>query len=278
MSIPSSASVSLGETSSDDGGSWIAAHFGAGILPPFSFRYAGKPSESFIRGWEFNHESEATDGGRTEHVFTYTDPETQLQVRCECSVFKEFPAIEWVVKLKNGGKDDTPFLDDIQALDVIHGISLYLPSTSTGCGYPDPYIFRSSMNNGLVIGWNLYQEDFPVEQARRLVEELRRVRHLFFGDFYPLTPHRVTDDAWMAYQFHREDRREGMVLAFRRPHSPYVTARLALKGLSPAARYELAFEDSGGQRACGGSELADGLEVTIESVPGSVLITYRQLS
>ena len=659
MSIPSSASVSLGETSSDDGGSWIAAQFGPGILPPFSFRYAGKPSEQFIRGWEFSHESQAVDGGRTEHAFTYTDPETQLQVRCECSVFKEFPAIEWVLKLKNGGQDDTPLLEDLQVLDVsftrkqkgdfvlhralgssatrndfapiaemmqpgapvtlapiggrssnttafpffnieavgeggvmvgigwsgqwaallgreeglslsvragmelthlklhpgeeirtprvlllewkgndylaghnllrrfilahhvpkkdgepaalpfagtgspayfdasntgpefndateanqiayaeryhqlglatdywwidagwfegawpngvgnwsirkdgfpnglrpisdavkklgmgfvlwfepervyqgtwldrehpewllrlpgnprglldlgneearrwvtdhissmiesegisvyrqdfnmdplpywravdapdrqgmaeirhveglyafwdellrrhpgliidncasggrridletvsrsvalwrtdyqyfepngyqshTHGISLYLPSTSTGCGYPDPYIFRSSMNNGLVIGWNLYQEGFPVEQAGRLVEEFRRVRDLFFGDFYPLTPHRVTDDAWMAYQFHREDRREGMVLAFRRPQSPYVTARLALKGLSPAARYELAFEDSGVRRTCAGNELADGLDVTIESVPGSALITYRQL-
>jgi len=67
-----------------------------------------------------------------------------------------------------------------------------------------------------------------------------------------------------------------MVLAFRRPQSPYVTARLALKGLSPEARYELAFEDSGTRRTCAGRELAEGLDVTIESVPGSALITYRR--
>src|SRR5437660_5964714 len=117
--MPSSASISLGDLSSDDGGNRIAAYFGPGILPPFSFRYDGQPSEQFIGGWEFRRESPAADGGRTEHVFSYTDPETQLQVRCECSVFKEFPAIEWVVKLRNGGQGDTPLLDDLQALDVI---------------------------------------------------------------------------------------------------------------------------------------------------------------
>jgi hypothetical protein len=41
-----------------------------------------------------------------------------LQLRCECCLFTEFPAIEWVVKLRNGGKEETPMLDGIQALDA----------------------------------------------------------------------------------------------------------------------------------------------------------------
>lgn len=658
MSAPPPTPSSLGGTGSEEAEHWMAAHFGPGVLPPFSFIYGGTPSEQFIRDWQFIHQRRPPDGPRTEHVFRYTDPETRLQLCCECCLFDDFPAIEWVVKLRNEGSEDTPLLDQIQALDVtftrkqngdlvlrralgssatrsdfapveellrpnapvtlapvggrssnttalpffdvgsvgeggvmvgigwsgqwaasvvrnedsswqvragmelthlrLHpgeeirtprvlllgwqgndhvdghnllrrfilahhmpqndgkpvalpfacsgspayfdptnkgpefndateenqiayaqryhelglaadywwidagwfeggwpngvgnwsirkdgfpnglrpvseavkklgmgfllwfepervyqgtwldrehpewilrlpgsprglldlgneearrwltdhisgliereginvyrqdfnmdplpywraadppdrqgmaeirhveglyafwdellqrhpgliidncasggrridletvsrsvvlwrtdyqyfepngyqshtcGISRYLPSTSTGCGSPDPYVFRSSMNNGLTLGWNLYQDDFRVEQARRLVEEFRRVRHLFFGDFYPLTPHRVTDDTWIAYQFHREDLREGMVLAFRRPQSPYVTARLALKGLSPTARCELTFADSGMQHVCSGNELAEGLDVTIESAPGSALITYRQ--
>jgi len=173
-----------------------------------------------------------------------------------------------------------------------YGISFYLPSTSTGNAYPEVYSFRSSMNNGLVLGWNVYQPDipslwritppgrekepFPAEQARRLAEEFKSIRHFFYGDFYPLTPHSVTDDTWIAYQFHREDLRQGTVLAFRRPKCTIITTRLKLKGLSPTARYEVHFKDSGVKQTFTGKELADGLDVTIERAPGSLLITYRQ--
>lgn len=177
-----------------------------------------------------------------------------------------------------------------------YGISLYLPSTSTGCGYPDVYSFRSSMNNGMVLWvpwtptapyavykrylpWTDWEpnQPFPMERALSLVSEFRRVRQIFFGDFYPLTPYSAADDTWMAYQFHREDLREGMMLVFRRPQCPTATMHLKLRGLSPTARYELRFEDEGVMRVITGKELADGLKVTIASAPGSALITYRQI-
>ena len=158
-----------------------------------------------------------------------------------------------------------------------YGISLYLPTTSIGSDSLDLYTFRSAMNNGIVVAWNPYQKDFPIEQARRLAEEFKSVRKFFFGDYYPLTPYSTTDDTWMAYQFHRTDLREGMVLAFRRHKCPTPTALLKLKGLLPTARYELKFEDSGARQVFTGKELAEGLKVMMESAPGSILITYRQL-
>ena len=30
---------------------YVAAHFAAGALPPFSFTYSGKPSSEFLRDW-----------------------------------------------------------------------------------------------------------------------------------------------------------------------------------------------------------------------------------
>lgn len=175
-----------------------------------------------------------------------------------------------------------------------YGISLWLPSTSTGSGYPEVYSFRSSVNNGLVLSWNPYQpkiqarwrlpftvdtqQPFPVELAHRLADEFKKVRHFFFGDFYPLTPHSVADDVWIAYQFHREDLRAGMVLAFRRHQCPTATMRLKLRGLSPTARYELHFEDRSVKQVFTGKEIADGLEVTIETAPGSLLVTYCEVS
>ena len=175
-----------------------------------------------------------------------------------------------------------------------YGISLYLPSTSTGNAYPDVYSFRSSISNGLVLGLSLIHPDipslwkitppgkekepFPVEQARLLAEEFKSIRDFFFGDFHPLTPHSITDDTWIAFQFHREDLRQGIVLAFRRHKCPITTIRLKLNGLLPTARYEVHFKDIHIKRTFIGKHLGDGLDVTIEGAPGSSLIIYRQLS
>ncbi len=158
-----------------------------------------------------------------------------------------------------------------------YGLHLYIPCNSVANSSLDTYAFRSSMTSGMTLRWNPYEPDFPVEQVRCLVDEFKRLRPFFYGDFYPLTPHNVNDDVWMAYQFHREDLGQGMVLAFRRPESPYVSARLNLRGLSPSAHYELTFEDSHARRTETGETLCAGIDVTIEQVPGSSLITYRQL-
>jgi alpha-galactosidase len=172
-----------------------------------------------------------------------------------------------------------------------YGISLYLPSTGTGNAYPDVYTFRSAINNGMVIGWNPYQPDvqpawnitpseglgkpFPFDRASRLADEFRRIRHFFLGDFYPLTPYSVADDTWMAYQFNRDDLHQGIVLAFRRPKCPERELRLRLKGLSQSTRYEIRYEDNGAKQILTGKELADGVVITIDNVPGSLLIIYR---
>ncbi len=50
-----------------------------------------------------------------------------------------------------------------------YGINFFLPCSGTGNDSPDDYAFRSSMNSGLVLYWNLHAPDFPVERARRLI-------------------------------------------------------------------------------------------------------------
>ncbi len=198
-----------------------------------------------------------------------------------------------------------------------YGANLWLASAATGSGYPEPYSFRSSMNNGLVIAWNPYQpaitqdwplaypvkqkegyelkkaprttvdkvvregfmvtEPFPWEAARRLAAEYKRIRHLFYGDFYPLTPYSSAAEDWMAYQCHREDLRQGTVIAFRRSQCVREQARLKLWGLDARSRYEVRIEDTGKTLTTTGKKLAEGLDVTITDQPGSQLITYRQL-
>ncbi len=159
-----------------------------------------------------------------------------------------------------------------------YGINFYLPTSSTGNSYPDKYLFRSSINSGVVLGWNLYLPDFPVEQARNLIAEFKRIRPLFYGDFYPLTPHNTGDDVWMAYQFHREDMKQGMAVVFRRQESKDSSIALKFRGLHPDAQYEVTIEDADLKQTLTGESLSKGIDVTIADAPGSLLITYRQVS
>jgi len=81
----------------------------------------------------------------------------------------------------------------------------------------------------------------------------------------------------MAFQFNRDDLRQGMVLVFRRPKCPEREARLRLRGLSQSALYEIRYEDNGARKILTGKELANGVVVTIDKAPGSLFITYRSV-
>jgi len=181
-----------------------------------------------------------------------------------------------------------------------YGISFYLPTTATSCGYPNAYLFRSAMGNGMGIWvpWNpnapyeIYRQflppmvdweprkPFPMELAKGLVEEFKKAREFFYGDYYPLSPYSTSDDAWITYQFHREDLRGGIALIFRRQNCPQSDFLINFKGLNPSAKYELIISDDKlekKRRVLSGKRLMEGITLSIEQAPGSLLIFYRAL-
>ena len=88
------------------------------LKPPFSFIYNSRPSSDFLPSWkQMSSPPQRTKAGTSFEV-TYTDPQTGLAVRVVALQYQDFPAVEWVVYLKNSGKTDTPILQDIQALDT----------------------------------------------------------------------------------------------------------------------------------------------------------------
>jgi len=91
---------------------------GLSIEIPFSFVYDGKPSGQLLPTWKRTHAAEAPKDGRERHVVTYTDPATGLEVVCEATIFADHPAVEWVLRFRNGGKVDTPILENIRPLDA----------------------------------------------------------------------------------------------------------------------------------------------------------------
>ncbi|MBM3212692.1 alpha-galactosidase, partial [Candidatus Poribacteria bacterium] len=97
---------------------WVQDLFTEGMNPPFSFIYDGKLSSEFLKDWDYSHESRQLDDSKTEHLYTYKDPKTGLQVKCKCLIFLDFPAVEWLIYFKNCGSKDTPIIENIMAIDT----------------------------------------------------------------------------------------------------------------------------------------------------------------
>jgi alpha-galactosidase len=85
---------------------------------PFSFVYGGDTSRELMADWQKKTEAKQLDDARTEHVLTWTDPKTGLEVQCVGIEYRDFPAVEWVLYFKNTGGKDTPILEEVQALDM----------------------------------------------------------------------------------------------------------------------------------------------------------------
>lgn len=177
-----------------------------------------------------------------------------------------------------------------------YGISHYIPTTSTGCGFPDSYSFLSSINSGVVIWvpwtgvapYEVYDKylpwvhwdpnaPFPYKEARELAAEFKKVRHLFFADYHPLSPYSTASDVWMAYQYHDQAHNEGMALAFRRAQCPQNSITLHLKDIIPSTRYYVRITGESEDRIRPGTELRNGFTVNAEKAASAVLITYRAI-
>jgi alpha-galactosidase len=118
--------------------------------------------------------------------------------------------------------------------------------------------------------------DHPWDWQRRMIEEYKRARPFFYGDYYPLTAGTPASDAWLVMQYHRPDLGGGMLLAFRRKDAPFISADFRLLGLEADAEYELEDADSGKTWKQTGKELGErGVRVVLEQAPESRLVFYR---
>ncbi|MCC6585154.1 MAG: alpha-galactosidase [Bryobacterales bacterium] len=82
---------------------------------PFSFRYDGQPAavpENVSRS------RRELDANRTEHRVEYTVAGSTLQVRLAAVEYRDFPAVEWTVYLRNTGTERTGLIEDLQAIDA----------------------------------------------------------------------------------------------------------------------------------------------------------------
>lgn len=158
-----------------------------------------------------------------------------------------------------------------------YGLNFYLPLSGTGLYRTDPFSFRSSLGSAVVLNWKLTNNDMSIPEMQRCVADFKRLRPFYYGDYYPLTsPENITgDDVWLAYQMNRPDQKDGIIVAFRRKNNHNTSIRVILKGLDPGMNYELYNEDSKQKIIENGRALMEGLDITILTNPGSLLISYK---
>jgi alpha-galactosidase len=169
-------------------------------------------------------------------------------------------------------------LEPIGQQNHTYGISFWIPFYGTGLKYSDSYQLRSSMCPVQISCCDVRDTTLDYPALRSYFQQFREVAPNFYGDYYPLTAYRPELDVWMAWQFDRSEEGRGMVEAFRRPESVFEVARLKLRGLDPAATYEVTDLDTGKSDRLSSTELSElGLRVTITSCPGSALFTYSRV-
>ena len=159
-----------------------------------------------------------------------------------------------------------------------YGLSLWIPLHGVGSISLDPYHFRSGMGSNFSLALNYYDDPSIWEPATKLLNEYIEIKHIFRGDFYPLTPYSTFQKVWISWQFDRPDIGEGLIQAFRRLENDSTTNTFKLQGLQPDIRYELINFDTKSKLEIIGHDLMEGgLELDIGNCPGSITIKYRYL-
>lgn len=118
-----------------------------------------------------------------------------------------------------------------------YGIASWTPLYGIGAGGADAYHFRSMLTPYQNSSFDIRDENFDFAKARKYQADWRRINPYFLQDYYPLTPYTLDESAWLAWQHNAYDGRSGVVQVFKRPESPYTSARLKFHGLDPDAIY-----------------------------------------
>jgi len=161
-----------------------------------------------------------------------------------------------------------------------YGLALWEPYFGAPV-YPadrvDTYGFRCGISLLTGLGYDTRRNDLDYALLRKLVSQRRDVIDYLWADFYPLTAWTFQSDQWIAWQFHNPEEGKGMIQAFRRPDSPYESARLKLHALDPAATYRFRNLDTDTTTTIPARELLDtGLLIPIPAKPAAVILLYER--
>ncbi|MCX6030509.1 MAG: alpha-galactosidase [Chloroflexi bacterium] len=154
-----------------------------------------------------------------------------------------------------------------------YGLSSWIPYYGTATYAIEPYHARSFYVPAFGVGI-----DVKPAEAKKAYDECRKVAPYMLGDYYPLTPYNLDLEQWIAWQFDQPEAGAGMVQAFRREKSAEAVQTFRLRGLDPAASYDVTNFDANSPAKITGQELLErGLTMEVKDLPGSALIIYKRV-
>ena len=157
------------------------------------------------------------------------------------------------------------------------GLSLYVPLHAGGVWAFDPYQFRSLGTTGTSICTALTDKE-ALAQARKMTDELKSLRPLYMGDYYPLMDINLSEREWCGWQYDRPELGAGFAMVFRRSLSPYTAVDLCFHGLDARANYTVTNLDSGVKQTLSGETMIRRFAVEIPKAPGCVLLKYEKVN
>ena len=213
----------------------VRAHEDASIGDAFNFRYGGRASRDLLPGWKLQRARRAGRGA-VIHRLTRTDPRTGLVVVCDVTEYTRFPAVEWVVRLKNNSRRQTPLIEELRSMDLRFRAGRY------------PYLNYRTGDYYSLDGY----EPFRVSLAHG--EEFR---------FAPMGG-RGTNRAWPYYNIEWQDTARGVIAVVGWPGQ--WASRIAGELRSPGLVYVTAGQETTRFRLRPGEEVR---------TPTSLLLFYR---
>ena len=157
-------------------------------------------------------------------------------------------------------------------------LSQYLPLHTACAWIPEPNDFRSAATQGAALQFDYLAPGFPMALAKTSIAEAKTNQKYWYGDFYSLAGAALGADHFVAYQFHRADLNEGLVLAFRHKECETTGISVALRGLNPGTSYKIEFSSEVHHltsTTMTGSELQTGLRLRIPGKGTSLLVRYK---
>jgi alpha-galactosidase len=175
-------------------------------------------------------------------------------------------------------RSDVIFRSPTSSQCIGFGLSHWIPFHGMGSVTVEPYQFRSGLGAIFVVAANLNEGDDLWAQMNRLVTQYNEYRHLYEGDFYPLTPYELGDDQTLGWQYDRPDLGEGLIQVFRREKCPADEVQIKVRGLEENAEYELVdIDQPDSPRRFKGQQLMNqGLSVALPAKPSAVLYRYHK--
>ena len=161
------------------------------------------------------------------------------------------------------------------------GLNFYLPVHGTGIWKTDSYTFRSGLGAATIMSMEITgKESESIPDIQRRMAEFKNLRSYYLGDYYPMTNswnYDNSDNAWLSYQMNRPEKRDGIILAFRRSGCENESIRIKPRGLELESSYELFYEDYNFRVTKSGKEIMEGIDLTIPERQASLLVSYHRI-